>query len=249
MKNHPADALMIDDLSSIPGELRVRLAELSPLFLSNRFVENLLSNPELESLAGKLEEYLQGHWIRGYHCTKEPSDGYFCAQGLRLTDAARHQAEFVVKFGGLFTDSELAEMRAAWHKYFVKERQGVLRNGQLWACLTRNLILDDCGIEYFFSLYGGEAISMPFDNHPSITPKLASIGKPVVVEVAVPGNALRACHPMSTTILSRYHQTVREDAHLFEAEAMWRTPVAPEHVLSVTPLDSFLAQGLGAAGR
>lgn len=84
MKNHPADVLRIDDLSSIPGELRVRLAELSPLFLSNRFVENLLSNPELESLAGELEEYLQGHWIRGHHCTKEPSDGYFCAQGLRL---------------------------------------------------------------------------------------------------------------------------------------------------------------------
>lgn len=244
MKNQAAGALRIDDLASIPAEFSARLSHLHPVFASNPFVENLLSTPELARLAAELDGHLQNNWIRGYHCTREPSEGYFHAQGLRVTDVAQHQAEFVAKFGYRFTSAELAEMAAAWHSYFVKERQAELRNGQIWACLTRNLILEDRGVDLFFALYGGEAISMPFDDHPTITSKLASIGSPVVVEVAVPGNALRAGYPMSTALLSRYHQTVRQDAHIFESEAMWRAPVAPEHVLSVTPLDLFPAQGL-----
>ena len=249
MKNQPADALRVDDLNSVPAELGARLADLRSLFLSSRFVDNLLSTPELASLATELEEHFRSHWIRGYHCTKESCEGYFRTHGLRVTDIAQHQAEFVEKFGERFTDSELAELKTEWHDYFDREGQGVLRHGQLWACLTRNSILDDDGVDRFFSLYGGEAIRMPFDNHPTITPKLASIGSPVVVEVAVPGNLLRASYPVATALLSRYHQTVRQDARLFESEAVWRTPVAPEHVLAVTALDSFLAQGLTAEVR
>lgn len=249
MKLAPSEALRVDDLTSIPTELSARLHDLRQLFESYPFVENLLSTPALNRLAMELDEHLRSHWIRAYHCTKEPSEGHFRVQGLRVTNIAQHQAEFVAQFGDRFTAAELSEMNTSWHNYFVKGRQRELRDGQLWACLTRNLILDDCGVDLFFSLYGGEAISMPFDDHPTITPKLRSIGRPVVVEVAVPGVNLCANYPMSTALLSRYHQTVRQDARIFDSEAMWRSAVAPEHVLSVTPLDSFLARGLSASDR
>ena len=114
----------------------------------------------------------------------------------------------------------------------------MLRNGHIWACLSRSLVKTS-GTETFFRFFGGESIFMPLIKYSSIASKLESIGRPVVVEVALPGNVLKAEYEMSLAVLSRHHATIRPNAHPYESEARLRQAVPPEDILRVTLLSQF----------
>lgn len=234
--------LRLEATQAIPAELLGRLESSRHLFERERFVENILREPVIADAVEELERYLALQWIHAYHCTKERHPGFFQSSGLRPTDVAQHQQEFLRDFGYLFTTDEVACLVSQWHDYFVREGQASLRQGRIWACLSRSLVKGP-GTKDFVRLYGGEAVSMPFDSHPTIAPKLEQIGRPVVVEVAVLGGNLKAMYPMSTALLSQHHQTIRGDAHPFKSEAVWRQPVPPGDVIAVTPLSDFSIEG------
>ncbi|MBN8503348.1 MAG: hypothetical protein J0L58_02655 [Burkholderiales bacterium] len=163
---------------------------------------------------------------------------------MRVTDVHGHQVEFLANFGSRFTGGEIRHMREAWEDYFVRERQAQLRNGVVWCCLTRALAVSH-GTEPFFQCFGGEAIYMPLKEHPTIGLKLQSIGAPVIVEFSVSGKELATFQQLSHVVLSRYHQTIRADAHSCEAEARVFRAIRPEEILAVTPLVDFeVAVGL-----
>jgi hypothetical protein len=231
-------ALKLEAPEALPSDLRAALVPHRDVFLANRFVDQVLEDRDVRAIGEELESFLAAQPIYAYHCTKEPEPGYFAANGLRLTDVEAHQAWFLERFGGRFTDTQRDWLRSAWHDYFVKQGQAKLRNNLIWACLTRSLVRDD-GCEPFFDYFGGEAVSMVADARPDIASILKSIGRPVVVEVAVHGGRLRAGHPMSYAVLSRFHHALRGDAWLFESAAHWPQPVPPLDVLAVTPLEEF----------
>jgi hypothetical protein len=231
-------ALKLESPDALPPGLRAALARHQGVFLANAFVEGALEHPDVRAIGEELESFLATQRIHAYHCTKEPEPGYFRGNGLRLTEVAAHQAWFLEHFGARFTETQRQWLHSAWHQYFVKHGQAKLRNGLLWACLSRSLVCDD-GCQPFFRYFGGEAISMVADAHPEVLAILESIGRPVVVEIAVGGGRVKASYPMSYAVLSHYHRELRADARAFASEARWPHPVAPSDILAVTPLELF----------
>lgn len=231
-------ALQLESPEALPAEFIQRLARHEALFQQCATLDGVLEERGVRQIAADLDEFLRQQWIHGYHCTKEPWPGFFAGRGLRVTDVAAHQEEFLAGFGDRFSPEEVAAMRAAWNGYFVAGRQARIRDGLVWACLTRSLVLTG-GTEPFFELFGGEAISMPLKDHPTIEPKLRELGTAVVVEVALPGSELKANYDMSRPVLSRYHAGIRPGAHIDESEGRMRCAVPPEGIIRVTPLSDF----------
>ena len=230
--------LRLDSPHALPIKFIARLAPYERLFRSHKFLDSVLENESVRTIADDLNVYLKQRRIYGYHCTREPWPTYFETHGLRLADVGAHQAEFLAIFGDRFTETEITQMKAAWEDYFEGHRQRTLRNGLVWACLSRSLVRSS-GTETFFRFFGGECIFMPLKHHSAIASKLEAIGHPVVVEVALPGDILQARHEMSTSVLSRHHIKIRPDAHLYESEAHLRQAIPKEDIIRVTPLREF----------
>jgi hypothetical protein len=230
--------LRLESSAALSAEFVIQLAGHRPLFQQHQSLETILQNRSVRTIADNLEVYLKQQRLHGYHCTKEPRFGFFETHGLRTTNVQAHQAEFLAKFGNRFDAHEVVYMKAAWADYFEREGQRKLRDGFVWACLSRSQIKNS-GTETFFRFFGGESIFMPLQNNPSIMSKLEAIGRPVVVEVALPGSDLNACYKMSLAVLSHYHATIRPDAHPYESEAHLPQPVPPADIICVTPLNQF----------
>lgn len=230
--------LRLESPNALPLEIFERLEEHKQLFQHSEYLESVIEHSAVSAIAEDLENYLRQQRIIGYHCTKEPYEGFFAERGLRTTDVLTHQQEFLSMFGSRFTLDELEEMKSAWHSYFVEDRQRTYRDGLIWSCLSRSLVKTR-GTETFFRFFGGEAIFMPLLENASIAEKLESIGTPVVVEVVLPGDSLTAYYPMSRTVLSQYHLRVNPNASPVHSEAKLRKSIPPEDVISVTPLATF----------
>lgn len=230
--------LRLESPDALPARLASRLATHKALFQMHEFLDSVLEHRDIRAIADELDAYLGQQRIHGYHCTKEPEPGFFASRGLRPTDVKTHQTEFLAMFGDRFSAAELAEMKAAWHGYFVEDGQSRHRNGLVWVCLSRALV-KTAGTETFHRYFGGEAIFMPLKSKSTVAAKLETIGQPVVVEVSLPGNVLKAGHPMGIAVLSHYHRTIRRDAHLYASEARLRQAVPAADVIRVTPLHEF----------
>lgn len=230
--------LCLESPQALSEKIRERLNRHRDLFFAHKYVEAVLENEEVRDIANDIESHLIQHRLRAYHCTKEPFSNFFRTRGLRPTNVKSHQAEFLEMFGDKFTSDELGRMRCAWQEYFERGGQRKMRDGFVWTCLSRSLVQSQ-GTDTFFRYFGGESIFMPLLNDAAIASKLQLIGSPVVVEVSIPGELIRANYKMSTAILSLYHISIRDDAHPFESEAHICQAVPPEDVLCVTPFDNF----------
>ena len=105
--------------------------------------------------------------------------------------------------------------------------------------LSLTVSVKTSGTKTFFRFFGGESIFMPLIQNSPIASKLEAIGRPVVVEVALPGNFLKAGYEMSFAVLSRYHATIHPDSYSYESEAYFFQAVPPEDIIRVTPLNEF----------
>lgn len=227
----------IDDCAVIPRELVRQLVSHQQSLRASVCTETLVRGGPLSSIAHQLAEHLRSQRILGYHCTREPQPGHFQLRGLRPTKLREHQEEFVRTFGHHFTAEELEYMRQQWHGYFdTGQKNG--REGRVWACLTRALVVSS-GAEPFFAAYGGEAIHMPLADDSSAKAKLAALGQPVVVEVALPGDEIQTYCEMAWCALNYFHRRVNPQAHPMESEACFKGAVPPSDVLAVVPLSEF----------
>lgn len=230
--------LRLESPDALPIDILERLEEHKQLFHQNEYLDSVIEHSAVRNIAEDLENYLRQQRIIGYHCTKEPYEGFFEARGLRTTEVPTHQQEFLSTFGNQFTAEELAAMKSAWHSYFEEQRQRSCRDGLIWTCLSRSLVKTR-GTETFFRFFGGEAIFMPLKENITLAKKLESIGAPVIVEVVLPGDSLTAYYPMSRAVLSQYHLRVNPNASPVHSEAKIQKSIPPEDVLSVTPLKMF----------
>ncbi len=128
-------------------------------------------------------------------------------------------------------------MQTRWAEYF-RAGQVQSREGKVWSCLTRKLTTSR-GTEWFFKAYGGEAIHMPLEEDSSALAKLKTLGKPVVVEVALRGTQIRTYCDMAWCALNYLHRRINPDAFEMESEACLDASVPPSDVLDVVPLQHF----------
>lgn len=229
--------LNLESVCSIPPDYALQLDAYRAYFLEHEFLDDVLKHPSIGRLAQQLEGYLKQQLIEGYHCTKEPTPGYFEANGLRVTDLIAHQAEFLQNFHQEFSSSEIKIMKSAWSEHFLPN-QVAGRNGLVWMVLSRSRVKTS-GTKTFFRYFGGESVFKPLLRHNEISEKLEKIGRAVVVEVAVPGHLLTAHYDMSKCVLSNFHKSIRGDAYLYNSEASSKLEVPPAAVIKVTPLSEF----------
>jgi hypothetical protein len=229
--------LKLEDPRAVPPHLGEALKRHDALLARTVFLDNIVRGPEIGPIAEALSHHLCLQRIHAYHCTREPAPGYFAARGLRPTSLDEHQEEFLRLFGHHFTAEERAYVRKQWSEYFDPTQRRA-RQGRVWTCLSRALVRSH-GTEPFFAAYGGEAIYMPLADDSSAMRKLATLGQPVVVEVALPGASLKTYSDMAWSVLSIYHRRVNPNAHPIESEACYEGAVPPDDVLQVVPLDQF----------
>ena len=230
--------LKLESPCALPDVLRVRLKPHHRLFQKFEYLDDVLKNICVCAIAEELSAHLQGQPIHAYHCTKEPFSGFFETRGLRLTDVAAHQKEFLDFFGSTFTSDETEEMRTAWHHHFVEGRQLSNRNGLVWLCISRPLVKSQ-GAAVFFKFMGGESIFKPLTKHPTIASKLQSLGRAVVVEAVISGGEIKYPHGLAKYVLSVYHSSINPDAFVYQAESCIRVPVLPSAIVCVTPSHQF----------
>ena len=202
--------LRLESYAAIPPNFQQRLQLYDTVFKKFEFIDQVLAAPGMADLISDLEGFVRAQTVQAYHCTREPSPGFFEAHGLRLTNLSDHQAEFLESHGHHFTQAERETVEAEWDRQFHRKTgSSGVRNGLIWMCLSRPGVPHD-GTDKFFTYFGGEAIYWPFvsGQHPTIAAKLQSIGQPVVVELAVPAKDLHCFQPLAHYVLSCHHKTL-----------------------------------------
>lgn len=239
--------IQLDDPKFIPQALRQKLDDEISVLQSEDFMETLTAQEPFRSIALQLEAFIRGNTIIGYHCTREPSSGFFLQNGLLALNREAHQAEFLATYGTDFSQAEIDAMRRAWTSYFSGHQdQG--RNGLLWFCLTSYLVVNG-GTECFFEYFGGEAIHMPLDDMPKVMEKLRRIGHPTVVEAAIDPNELITSgeFPLALNALSHYHRLTNPSAYIHSREGHLTRNIRPDEILRVVPQQDFFAQHVWVA--
>lgn len=87
-------------------------------------------------------------------------------------------------------------------------------------------------MDYILWYYGGEALFWPLGPYPGCASFLASIGRPVVVEVAVPGREIAAQAP-ARTALSHFARDANPSFSIDPGGFSLRRSVRPQDVLAV----------------
>ncbi len=113
----------------------------------------------------------------------------------------------------------------------------------LWFCLSNADVLSD-GTERFFQYLGGEAIYMPLSRYEKLCAKLKSLGRAVVVEVALspPELSVFSDVPFAIVSLSRAHCRMNPGASRLSREGHMRRGISPAEILEVVPLEAFTAR-------
>jgi hypothetical protein len=119
----------------------------------------------------------------GYHCTRlhDGEIGRVQREGLRPLSPGLFEerlADSVAR--GLLTADTAVRLRA---RNQVADSN---RIGMVWFIFTENLLRQEWGVGRFFRSWGGEALYNLHEDDPETGAALAAIGKPCVVEAAVP---------------------------------------------------------------
>lgn len=227
--------MLIDNLKVIPKLILDVMQPLHSLLLGEICTLDIRNHQAVSPVLEMLDEHLKSVLVSAFHCTREPVAGYFSAEGLRKLDIDFHQEWFIAEFGYKFDQAELLEIKEAWKSYYDKQ-QILGRDGMLWFCFMPKMVAHGC--ESFFRYAGGEAIYKAIGN-PKIKAKLEGIGRPVVVQVCVPGRDVVSNQGLSIGLLNAYHRSVNPSATFCPVEGYLKRSVAAEEVVNVWERDDF----------
>lgn len=142
-----------------------------------------------DELVASTEALLQGHRLVGYHCTRlTPAEVDRVRQnGLRALSpnlvserlaALVHAGEMDSEQCRLLLDSAMLHERLA-------NRHGN-RTGMVWLCPNRSSLRDAASVYRLFRSWGGEALYGSFEDDASVASVLKQLGRPAIVQCAVP---------------------------------------------------------------
>jgi len=167
--------------------------------------------------------------VVGFHYTRAiPED--ILAQGLLVRSGEQIRAEFISRFGYLFSIEEIEAIKAAWARYF-DIRMTRARDNRIFFNFTTDA-LNNGGAKPLLRNFGGEQVYFCIDELPSIGEKIASIGQPLIVKCAISPNDVQTYleHPWGSIVTSAYHRTVNPDAHQTDQDGWQAVPVSPEQI-------------------
>lgn len=240
--------LALDDLASIPEHIRDTLDAHRHIVAQVQYFEHLLNTPPLKAAAASLDAIISTGHVRAYHCTKELKAGVLASSGLRTLALDEHIAEFLTYVSRAAPNLE-SQFRTALDRWRLRP-DTKYREGKVWFCLTRDLVSD--GTEDFFTYFGGEALYRALPRGDRCLAFLASLGRPVVVEVLVPARDLHVFlqFPYARPLITRYAQTINPTFYREDVEGYLIRSVEAHEVVAVHERDTFLElKKSGGSGR
>lgn len=226
----------LDQPSTLPVALQERVATLRPIFKRHQWMDNVIETGVGSAVAAELESWLSGQRISGYHCTKEPRPGYYAEKGLRVLNLRDHIDEFLQAHAARMR-SQLLKGFQDHYAWWTKSDKGH-REGMIWFCMSWHLVVND-GTDRFFKYFGGEALYWPFDDRTEDGQQylrfLESIGRGVVVEVAIPGQDLIYYKEfgLARDVLSHAARAVNPEFQIDPLEGHLTRNVLPDEVIAV----------------
>lgn len=195
-------------------------------------------------VALELEYFVRRNQLLVYHCTKEPHSGFFKENGLRCLNIQQHRKEFMVNHGHIFTDDEREWILSRWNMEFYRNQESA-RNDTIWFCFTPQPVLGS-GAKLLLALFGGEAIYFPLLESPDIAFKLSTIGKPVIVEVAVTPDSLRTSYsmPFAMTTMTIFGNRHNSQIYKCICEGRVNRNIFPEQITRVVPKEVFFRENV-----
>ena len=236
-------SIKVDDIATWPEHI---IDELSTPSVKSHFengqrIDDVYKTSAVRELGELLVERCYQSGLIGYHCTKEKQAGFFLQHGLELTHAQRKIDSFLDEYGDRFGPDKLDEIKLKFKEWQNWEEQMTGREGKIWFCLTRRLVMND-GTERFFKYFGGEIIYWPFvERDHEVESVLEQIGSPVVIELRLDTSQLEffGDDNLAKAMLSYFGKMVNHSFNLHDIEGYARCHLTPEQIVRVHPKGEF----------
>lgn len=229
----------IETLEGLPQECMDAMKEYHESLLKNQKFEfiNELSY-EAQVVSHFIGDKAIKHNIICHHYTRANPDDILQG-GLKSRTGDEIRRTFLDGYGNLFSDEEKDQMKEAW-----SAMPKAFRDNYIFFCLVK-CPLDDFGrVAPLLTNFGGEQIYMPFKNHPTITAKLKSIGKPLIVQCRVNPQNLQNidADDLGMAIVSSYCRRYNSRIELYDADVYQNEPVPAENIVSIEEVDSSIIE-------
>lgn len=155
--------------------------------------------PEYEDLVLHAESLLADCRLVGFHCTRiTPSETErIRAEGLRALSASllREKLEALVDAGEMSLKQSQFFLNSPEVETNLANRVGD-RTGLVWMCANRSTLSEGASVYRLFRSWGGEALYGGFENGASNGEVLKRIGRPAIIQCAIPLpiNQLYGCY-------------------------------------------------------
>jgi hypothetical protein len=220
---------------------------MTSVLSENNFMERLLELSKFKELIAEVEEYILSRRVRAYHCTKELEPDFFRDRGLRPLSMQEHINEFLENVVSHRKPELLGRFRSVYDRW-LQSSQRPRREGKIAFCMSPYLVKDS-GNSSFFEYYGGEALYWPliFPNQrvdqvdDECLDFLGELGRPVVVEVAVPASDFTTFkeYAFAQDILSHYAKRHNSEFVADSLEAFLERSAQPSEIVTVHNKDAF----------
>jgi hypothetical protein len=227
-------AVNLEDLASLPGSILQRLKACERHFMAEKHLGNIREIPAVASLIKDIDHFCSENMVIGFHYTRAiPED--ILTQGLQPRSGEEIRAQFLSRFGDMFTPVEISTIKAAWATYYDKRARSS-RDHRIWFNFTRDA-LNNGGADLLLKYYGGEQVYFCIVELPGVGEKLSSIGQPLIVKCALLPAEVRTSidYPWGSIALSAYHRRLNHGAYQTDQDGRQSVPVPPDRIELIYP--------------
>jgi hypothetical protein len=224
----------LEDSASLPPCIRTRLRACNYYFSGKPFLDEIRQIPEIMSLIVDIDHFCLQNMIVGFHYTRAIREDIL-THGLCPRSGDEIRAQFLNRFGDMFSRGEIDAIKAAWKSYF-DENARKARDHKVWFNFTRHALTNgDAG--RLLKYYGGEQVYSCIDDIPGVAEKLSSIGEAFIVKCALRPSDLRTFieYPWGSIAVSAYHRSVNSAACQMDQDGSQMVPVSPDRIELIYP--------------
>jgi hypothetical protein len=222
-------AVNLEDSASLPGSILKRLQACEHHFIGEEHLENVREIFGVASLIKDIDHFCSENMVIGFHYTRAiPED--ILTQGLRPRSGQEIRAQFLSRFGQMFTPGTISAIKAAWASYY-DDRARSSRDHRIWFNFTRDA-LNNGGADLLLKYYGGEQVYFCIDELGGVGEKLSSIGQPLIVKCALLPAEVRTSidYPWGSIAVSAWHRRLNPGAYQTDQDGCQSVPVPPDRI-------------------
>lgn len=198
------DVINLDSPEGLVKSWITDIPNINSYCLSVTFLEELVEIPDIRCALQKIDDYCLAGKVLGFHFTRANKKS-IQKEGLIPRFGGEIREKFRKDFNVVFDSNEWQQIENTWSSYFTKNQQQS-RDQRIFFNFTKNALLNGSAFR-LLNRYGGEQVSMCFDDETRIASVLASLGEPMIIKCALSAKFLSTYmpYPWAKIALSSYH--------------------------------------------